>query len=682
MRLVDIAESVGTPIPGFWSQAVSVDPDDQKQRQKYGRLFLLVAIANGYGMDCVLLGRVLLEEITLSYYHTSRDSLLDAIADAFALARAKFDQSAKEHHPDQKQPPILSLGAIVVWSLPPKSKLKRNPDEPLDIVYLSTLGDVQIKISRGSKIKTIVGPTTGEVVKASGKIEQDDWLILATGSFATQLETVENLPDQLKGKNGLQVGDIFAPIIHGLDDSSQMAAIFIKIGNEDQAVTEDLVDEEEVDKPEDEQEVFSQDNLSISNQSSPGWLSRLPKPVDKFRLLKGRFWVNGDGASSADAFHRPNLNIALPTKDKSSQKKKLLLLVAVFCTGLLFLSILTAFSKRSLPIFQEQKSGIIVSVTAKYNEANNLLESNPKKMREILQSARQELSTASEKERKDEKFLNLKQQIDQLWLKAFNIFVEPPKIVIDLAKIQTATRAEQIFIAGPELLVFDKVNGQVLQTDKVGQKGSITVSLPVLKNATAAALFSGRLFTLDEAGISRLDLQKKTADRVIGRDNSWGQITAMATYEGNLYLFDSTKNQVWKYAAAATRFSSARSYIAKGQEVSLEDLADGAIDSAIWLLSLDGKITKLFSGKKEAFNQEPIDQAIANPRALFTSESTDNLYILDPAFKRVVVYNKKGEYLAQYQTDGLADGVDLAVDEQAKVIYVLTPTKILVLGLK
>lgn len=681
MRLVDIAESVGTPVPGFWSQAVSVDPDDKKQRQKYGRLFLLVAIANGYGMDCALLGRMLLEEITLSYYHTSDDSLLDAIANAFVQAKAKFGESTKEHHPGQEQLPGLSLGAIIIWSMTPK--LQPKASKPEDIAYLSASGDVQIKVNRGSKIKTIAGPTAGEIVKASGPVEKDDWLILATGSFATQLETVEDLSDQLKGKNGLQVGDIFAPIVHGLDDSSQMAAIFIKIGDEKEELAEDLPDDEEAAEQKDEQEEFPQDDLSISNQSSPGWLSKLPKPVDKFRLLKGKFFANNNGDLSPGTFHRPNLNITLPAYDKPRQKKKLLLLVAVFCTGLLFLSILTAFSKRSFPLlFQEQKSNIMASVGAKYDEANSLVEQNPKKVREILQSAQQELATASEKERKDEKFLDLKQKVDQLLLKAFNIFVEPPKTVINLEKIQTGTRAEQLFIAGPDLFVFDKTNGQVLQTDKAGQKGSVAASLPVLKNATLAVLFSGRLFTLDEAGISRLDLQKKTADRVIGRDNSWGQIKAVAMYEGNLYLFDSTKNQIWKYAAAATRFSSAKPYITKGEEIVLGDLADGSIDSAIWLLSLDGKITKLFSGRKEAYNQEVVDQTIANPRALFTSESTDNLYILDPAFKRVVVYNKKGEYLAQYQTDGLQDGVDMVVDEQDRVIYVLTPTKILVLGLK
>ena len=66
-----------------------------------------------------------------------------------------------------------------------------------------------------------------------------------------------------------------------------------------------------------------------------------------------------------------------------------------------------------------------------------------------------------------------------------------------------------------------------------------------------------------------------------------------------------------------------------------------------------------------------LDVKWAAGAAIFSGDEVEQLYVLDPAGKRVIVLNKQGEYLKQYTAVQLEKSVDLVVDETAKKIYTI-----------
>jgi len=93
-------------------------------------------------------------------------------------------------------------------------------------------------------------------------------------------------------------------------------------------------------------------------------------------------------------------------------------------------------------------------------------------------------------------------------------------------------------------------------------------------------------------------------------------------------------------------------------------------------LKSDGTILKFIQGKKEAFGVAGLDKPIKNPKAIFTNEDTEALYILDNGNSRVVVLEKSGEYHSQYLWSGISEATGLAVSEQENKIFLFSQNKI------
>jgi hypothetical protein len=107
-----------------------------------------------------------------------------------------------------------------------------------------------------------------------------------------------------------------------------------------------------------------------------------------------------------------------------------------------------------------------------------------------------------------------------------------------------------------------------------------------------------------------------------------------------------------------------------------------AIDGSVYVLNKDGFITKLFSGNQEQFpiKKQPV-KPMAQPTKIYTELDMPNMYILEPAERRVLVYAKDDKtggatYLQQFVFDDMPDLRDLYVDKDTNRLYVMDSTKV------
>jgi len=177
-------------------------------------------------------------------------------------------------------------------------------------------------------------------------------------------------------------------------------------------------------------------------------------------------------------------------------------------------------------------------------------------------------------------------------------------------------------------------------------------------------------FATDTAIVS---VNKKTGAKkdLLKNDDDWDNPLSVVPFQANVYLLDS-KEGVLKFVPSSAGYSKNNYFTA---EVDLSKASSMAIDSAIWILSSDGSVSKYLRGKKEAFSIKDLDKPLSGATKLFTDADTKSLYILDRGNSRIVQLGKEGAFQKQYSAAILKDAKDFEVLEVDKKIHVLSGDK-------
>lgn len=233
---------------------------------------------------------------------------------------------------------------------------------------------------------------------------------------------------------------------------------------------------------------------------------------------------------------------------------------------------------------------------------------------------------------------------DRLFAFEFNMLYE---IILDRVQNPlTIDQNETVILGAP----FDDINGLVFAT----------------KARRVIEYRDGRFYFMDTA------------------DGAWNSAIDIKAYGSRLYMLDSERNKIWRYSRGRDRYGVAETYNTGG------DVSGGvamAIDGAVYVAKNDGTIMRFYAGKEEPF---PIKQSpmlpLSSPTKLFTHNESGQMYILEAANNRVLVYNKDAKtggaiYSTQYRFPSLDDLRDLYVDQQAGKLYVADAAKVYVMDL-
>ncbi|PIR48066.1 hypothetical protein COV06_01560 [Candidatus Uhrbacteria bacterium CG10_big_fil_rev_8_21_14_0_10_50_16] len=110
--------------------------------------------------------------------------------------------------------------------------------------------------------------------------------------------------------------------------------------------------------------------------------------------------------------------------------------------------------------------------------------------------------------------------------------------------------------------------------------------------------------------------------------------------------------------------------------VDLSQVQAIAIDGNVWLAD-NGSVRRLEQGREVGADMSSIDPPLGAVRDLWTNAETPFLFILDPANKRVIVYNKETQTLVnQYVDDAIGSAFGMRVDIANKTIILYAPTTV------
>lgn len=510
------------------------------------------------------------------------------------------------------------------------------------ILYLISKGDVDVYLKRSEKLSSLIPDGTGSQL-ISGFLEEGDKLLLSTKSL------VNFLGEDLEKSLNLSVDSFEEEVTDRIGASNLenqgLAALAIEIEQEQAGETEG-------------------GTIPSLEEEKPTYES------EKGNKLAGA--VNFVGSILGKLF-------GLFPKSGRGRLILAIVLIIIIASGV-FLKVKASQDAQKQLTFnqtlQEAKDDFIA--------AKGLASLNPAEAKAKLDSAKDKLNKALSLKPNDNEAKDLKNQIEgesSTILQQSDVSEFP--IFLDLSLVKENFSAQYISLSAGKLLLLDPAIKTLVSIDLSKKSNQIQAGSEQLGDATISSLNGGLAFVYSkDKGILRIDITNQKIATVSAKDEDFGEISDISGFASNVYVLDTTKNQIWKYVPASGGYSSRREYLTKDTTASFSQSLRMQIESSIYVLKRDGEILRFTKGNKDNFSYEGLDISVKDPKSFFVSSDTENLYLLDSGNSRILILTKTGSYKGQIKGNKFGTATDLVVDEKGKKVYLLEGSKIYMVDLK
>lgn len=359
-----------------------------------------------------------------------------------------------------------------------------------------------------------------------------------------------------------------------------------------------------------------------------------------------------------------------------AMNKKVLLVLLVLILLLISSSIGFFYYQSAKEGKNKRVENLISAVENHLTQAQNYKDSDIKQAVSEITQAKEKLNEISGLDKKDTRFEDIRKKVEEKEsevLKIYKNFDLELFLSLDLIK-QTFKTTKLSFSVG-KILILDSAEKSLVAIDTKLKTPNIIAGAQQLGDAKYASINGGDVFVYSsDKGLLHYDLNTDKLAMVSKPDEGWGEIRDIFGFSSNVYVLDSAKNMIWKYAPTANGFSQKIEYL-RGKA----DLILGKklmIDYSVWVVTSEPDILKFTAGNSDFYAISGLDKPLNQIDSLFVTEDLDSVFILDKLNNRILVTKKNGEYLAQYVKPELGKVDDFFVDEVGKAIYLLIENKI------
>jgi hypothetical protein len=173
------------------------------------------------------------------------------------------------------------------------------------------------------------------------------------------------------------------------------------------------------------------------------------------------------------------------------------------------------------------------------------------------------------------------------------------------------------------------------------------------------------------------------ADKIYRINNTDKQLDQISsTANGNLfgikflspnriYVANKTNNQIQRFTLTSGRLSTPVNILKTN--TNLSELKDFGVDTDVYLLYSDG-IKKFVNGNEQLFKIPKLSEPMTEATKMAVGS---NLYILEPAKKRLIMIGKNGQLVNQIVFTNAIDLTDFYVDETQRTINLIDSNKLI-----
>lgn len=624
---VRLARITGTPDKTHWSQTHTFFPEEDEKQKKRGVLLASLSFSGPEdGVEMVAMGREILSRLQEEFYGQLDDSTFERLAMAVEKVCQEFSQ-------DEQKLEIVA-GSLLG-----------------EVLSLASRGGGQVWIKREGVFQKVLEGSQ-DIERASGFLKAGDLIILGTAFFFEGL-TQGVLKAALETDDPQEAVETLAPLVGGKEGSSKIAAVIGRVEKEE--VVEEV-------GPAEEEELPPQEKIPLKRKFS-----------DSF----------SQGFSKVKKLFPQRVYLRTPETSLEEQKKKrVVFTIAVLLIILLGISLFFGTKKRASKERKEEYERLYQEVILLLENGQGLVELNPTLARQQLSQAQEKISELERLAIEEEKTGSLRAQVEgALRLVVKEKEIGEAAVFFDLGILASEAKGDRLSLSGGYLFVLDKEKNRLFAIETTKKSGKILAGGEDLAGAYLVASYADLGYVLTSEGIYQVGVEGKKGKIVVEKDEAWGEIKALASYAGNLYLLDKT-GKIWRYQRTDEGFGSSKNWFSEDVSPDFSKACCLAIDGSIWVLSQEGKILKFTLGALDVFGMAGLEKGFENPTTLYTDSEIDNLYILDKGNGRVVVLAKSGEYQFQYLWEGARQAQDMVVSEEEGKIFILAGEKVYEIGLE
>lgn len=494
------------------------------------------------------------------------------------------------------------------------------------VLYLKTVGTGEIYIKRGAHFERIIqGDST-----ASGHIQEHDIFIFSTSLFMEGTRGIETLKSLLHHKRQPTVIVESLKEVEG-DKEETGTVLFVSFVKPLEEINTAI-----------EEPVFE-------TQQTPQVVERAPSPPELVTNLKLYF--------------------------RDNRKKRVLFVGVILALVILLLNMGNMFGKKQ----QEVSKKGVESVKQKIESELKTIDVSGDMERSlgIISQARQSLDELKKTDKKI-KSTDIKQLEDLITNLESKVIRREDKQAVefyDLALEEQDSKADKMYLSDGKVALLNR-EGKIylLSLDSKSVEKKVYGEIA---NAGSVATFDKAVFFYKQgAGVYKINDKEKPV-RIIEDDPAWGNIIDLNVYNGNIYLLDSGKDEVYKYLVAEKGYSEKNSYMKPGSTLQLKKANSLAIDASLYI-GFDTFIAKYISGVKDSFTIRYPENDISLVK-IYTNKDLDNIYGLDKSKGILYIFGKDGQYIKQVRSSDMKKSDDFVVYKNS--VYLLNQTKILKIDL-
>jgi hypothetical protein len=483
-----------------------------------------------------------------------------------------------------------------------------------NIFYLKTVGQGQIYIRRKNKLALLI---KGEET-ASGYIEENDVFIFTFSKFINILGGEENLNKKFDHRPIIEIIDEITPDLQTKDDQGT-AALFLQL----KTITE-------VTREEPKDDFFEH-------------------PVKKIFPVNLKEYYQRFG-----------------------RQKTLTFITVVILGIILFWSVGLGYNRRTQAVNQNKISLAKDLISQKLNQAEQVAFLNMSSALTLISDSKAEVEKLkSEIGNNKKEISDLEKLISDKENKILKKEEKQYTEMFDLTVDDKGAKGTKLSLSGDSLLIQDIDRG-VLYSLSLEKKSLDKDQFNAVKKSDIIASFEDKKYFY-VAGEGVYQVASGKATKVINNDSDWGKIVDMGVFNGNIYLLDQGKDEIYKYLSGGNSiFGNKNSYFAPGQSIDLSAINSLAIDGSIYLAG-GSVMVKFTSGERDEFKVNLPDNKV-DIKKIYTNKDLEKVYGWDRGTGTVYIMAKNGNYQEQIKAKILSTGTDFVVYKD--IIYVLDGSKI------
>lgn len=251
--------------------------------------------------------------------------------------------------------------------------------------------------------------------------------------------------------------------------------------------------------------------------------------------------------------------------------------------------------------------------------------------------------------------------------------IEEPELVFEVK--QKDFVSTRIISNGKNLYLFNPFSQNLLKVSPSGLNEIISTEKKFnlsTKLEETILFFSkpNKISILKGEGISEISLPTPNWDYSFER---------ISSFNSNLYFWDRKTSQIVKYPYLGNfSWGEPEKWLLPQTKKAVE-INSVAVDGNIWLIDKNNLIDRYYASQFQEtliLNIFPAPKDFIKILVLPKRGTTSPLYLLEPAQKRIVILDKNGGIIRQFQSKKFDELLDFSVSDDGKIIYLLNGQKV------